>query len=170
MREEHIELFVNALKSAGVNFVATLPDSMMGNVIHVISRDSHFTHVPVSNENDGIGVCSGAWLCGKRPAMLMENSGLMMSTYALGAVSVAGAVGGVPILLLITYRGEIGEGSYWYAYQGEMTEPLLQVLHIPYHVCRKAAELEWMLRLSRRTLDAVHNPVAILLGGEFLWR
>jgi len=88
---------IAGLKEAGIDFVASVPSTVFSMVIPVVG---------------GIGVCAGARLGGKRPALLAENSGLLVASYALRSLE---NFGGVPLLLLLDHRGVFGEGDgYWY--------------------------------------------------------
>jgi len=90
------------LVKSGVNFVACLPDSAFQELYLPLSADPKITYVQVASENDGVGVCMGAWLGGMKPALLVENTGFTLGTYALLRGPMAF---GVPMLLLISHRG-----------------------------------------------------------------
>jgi len=57
---------VAGLKKAGINFIATLPDEKMLEVIRAVERDPDLKHVPLCREEEGIGICAGAYLAGNR--------------------------------------------------------------------------------------------------------
>ena len=48
-----------------------------------LGEDPDIHHVPVTREEEGIGICAGAYLDGKRPAMVMMNAGFVLSANAL---------------------------------------------------------------------------------------
>ena len=64
-----------ALKGAGIDLVSSVPDINMLQLINLLYEDKEITHVPVGREEEGIGVCAGAHLGGKKPAMLMQTDG-----------------------------------------------------------------------------------------------
>jgi sulfopyruvate decarboxylase subunit alpha len=64
-KQNAVEL-VNALTRAGVNFVASLPDASLAPMIEVIDETNSILHVPLSREEEGVGVCAGAHVGGKR--------------------------------------------------------------------------------------------------------
>ena len=66
---------MNPLVKSGINFVACLPDSAFQELYLPLSADPKITYVQVASENDGVGVCMGAWLGGMKPALLVENTG-----------------------------------------------------------------------------------------------
>jgi len=97
-----VTAIIAGLKEAGINFVATLPCTAVAPVIPHLMRDPQFKHVPVGNEGDGIVICAGAWLGGKKPALLIENTGVLVGAYALTGLDCI--YGGFPMLLVVDQR------------------------------------------------------------------
>src|SRR5512132_3664162 len=100
---------VAGLKSAGINFVATLPDEKMLEVIRAVERDKELKHVPLCREEEGIGICAGAYLAGKKTAIIMQNAGFLNSCNALTTTSLQLQI---PIILLLYYAGDIGDRGF----------------------------------------------------------
>jgi sulfopyruvate decarboxylase subunit alpha len=73
MKKEAVDAIVTGLKQAGINFVSMLPDSDFTDTQKTVMTDKTLTCVPVSNEAIGFGVCAGAWLGGKKPALLITT-------------------------------------------------------------------------------------------------
>ena len=63
------KLILSGLKKAGINFVATLPDEKMLEVIRAVEKDPDLKHIPLCREEEGIGICAGAYLAGKKPRL-----------------------------------------------------------------------------------------------------
>jgi sulfopyruvate decarboxylase subunit alpha len=153
---------IAGLKAAGINFVASLPSSAFTTVLPVIADDPEFLHVQVTNESDGVSICAGARLGGKRPVLMAENSGLLMGTYALACME---NFGGIPFLLVLDHRGDFGEGDgYWYFPTGRLAVPTLEMLGIPYTVVHSADEVRQAIVDGSRTVEASRRPAAVLLG------
>lgn len=168
MKTEALEAIVTGLKEAGINFVTSLPCSAFREILPVIAADSQFTHVPVSNEGDAIGICGGAWLGGKKPALLAENSALALATHAL--MGWAYYLGGFPMLLMLDHKGDFGDGDgYWYFGGGRMTPPLLDVLQMPYAIVRERNKFAAEIVRGQKTTEAYGKPVAVLFSGEDVW-
>ena len=64
--KQHAIRIVAGLKKAGIDFVATLPDEKMVEVIRTVEGDPELKHIPLCREEEGIGICAGAYLAGKR--------------------------------------------------------------------------------------------------------
>jgi hypothetical protein len=74
-------LIVEGLKRAGIDLVASLPDKWLGDLIDTIAADAAFTHVRVTREDDGVGICAGAYLGGRKAALVCQNAGLLLALH-----------------------------------------------------------------------------------------
>ena len=122
----------------------------------MLYEDKEITHMPVGREEEGIGVCTGAHLAGKKPAMLMQNGGLLNSCNGLTTTALQF---GIPVLLLIYYAGDIGDNAFHMV--GLVTEPVLQDGH---QVCRHArpGQSEAGDRRRGHLANTSKRPVALL--------
>jgi sulfopyruvate decarboxylase subunit alpha len=160
MRNAAAELVVKGLKDAGISFLTTLSESWLFEVHRQLSADPYFTIVPVANEAEGVGICAGTWLGGKKSAILMENSGLRVACEPLARLQ------GIPVLMLMSYRGDWGDAPWWANSMGATTEPILGALRIPYRVVRREDDIVPVLAGAVRTLNAYRGHVAVLFGAE----
>jgi sulfopyruvate decarboxylase subunit alpha len=146
------------LKEAGIDLVASVPDINMLHLINLLYEDQALTHVPVGREEEGIGVCAGAHLGGKKTAMLMQNGGLLNSCNGLTTTALQF---GMPIVLLIYYAGDIGDNAFHMV--GLVTEPILQGLGIKYIVMRDPAKVKQEIAGAVVLAHSSKRPVARLL-------
>ncbi len=151
------------LKKAGIDFVATLPDEKMLEVIKAVERDKELKHVPLCREEEGIGICAGAYLAGKKTALIMQNAGFLNSCNALTTTSMQLQI---PALLLIYYAGDIGDRGF--TTLGAVTEPVLQAMGIRSYVLRKTADIDEILAGAQILADDSKRPVAVLLTKSVL--
>ena len=149
---------VGGLKKAAIDFVATLPDEKMVEVIRAVEHDRDLKHVPLCREEEGIGICAGAYLGGKRTALIMQNAGFLNSCNALTTTSLQFQI---PTLLLIYYAGDIGDRGF--TTLGSVTEPVLNALGIRSYVLRKSDEIDETLRGAQILAEDSKRPVAVLL-------
>ena len=70
------DLVADALVAAGINFICTLPDWNMARLIERIGQENSWIHVRLGREEEGVGICAGAYSTGKTPALVMQNGGL----------------------------------------------------------------------------------------------
>ena len=154
---------VRGLKQAGVDFVATLPDEKMLEVIRAVEQDRALRHVPLCREEEGIGICDGAYLAGKKTALIMQNAGFLNSCNALTTTSLQFQI---PTLLVIYYAGDIGDRGF--TTLGAVTEPVLQALGIRSYVLRKSDEIDATFCGAQILAEDSKKPVALLLTKSVL--
>ena len=154
---------VAGLKKAGIDFVATLPDEKMLEVIRAVERDRQLKHVPLCREEEGIGICAGAYLAGKKTAIIMQNAGFLNSCNALTTTSLQLQI---PILMLIYYAGDIGDRGF--TTLGAVTEPVLQAMGFRSYVLRKPEDIDEVLAGAQILADDSKRPVAVLLTKSVL--
>jgi sulfopyruvate decarboxylase subunit alpha len=167
VNEAQAEQMARALRGAGVDFAAWLPDSGQVRLGERLATDEAVTLVRVFNEGDGIAACAGAWLVGRVPAMIMEDSGLFASVFAVEGVANRF---GVPVLMLISYRGDtLDPRNNWVLAQYALrVEDLLKALDVKYHVLDRAADVERAVAGAVGYMRAALRPAALLLTGELL--
>jgi sulfopyruvate decarboxylase subunit alpha len=152
------ELIVDALKQAGIDFLVVLPDQKLARLHELIEADPFFTTVTVCREEEGVGICTGAFYGGRRAAMLIQNGGLFVATNALVSTAIMYEI---PMVLLVYYAGDLGDR--FFPTVGQYTEPVLQALNIRYWVPREAHEVVPMITGAQVTAADSARPVAVLL-------
>jgi len=113
----------------------------------------------VPREDAAVGVAVGAAAAGRRPVVLMQNSGLGQSVNALASLAVPYQV---PLLLIVSLRGVVPDPTQENLVMGRITEPLLEGCGIPaFRLCadRFPAQIAW----ARRVAGMEHRPVALLV-------
>jgi sulfopyruvate decarboxylase subunit alpha len=154
---------VAGLKKAGINFVASLPDEKMVALIRAVEKDADLKHVPLCREEEGIGICAGAYLGGKTSAIIMQNAGFLNSCNALTTTSLQFQI---PLLMLIYYAGDIGDRGF--TMLGSVTEPVLQAMGFRSYVLRRREEIDAILSGAQILADDSKRPVAVLLAKSVL--
>ncbi len=76
---------------------------------------------------------------------------------------------GVPVLLMLSYRGDVGETEHWGIPHGIVVEPLLKALRIPYLIIREPDKLESAIVRAQLTAEAQLHPAAVLISGDNVW-
>lgn len=167
MKADCVAAAMEAFREIGINFACGLPDGWLLPLHDAVRDAPDIDYVPVPHEGVGVSVCVGAWLGGKKPVMLMENSGLRVATETISRLCMAGDI---PVLLLMPYRGDIGDTEYWAVPHGLVVEPLLKALRIPYTIVRSnAEELKKQLVRASNLAGASEYPVAVLVSGDIVW-
>lgn len=127
------KVLVEALDELGVDFACGVPDSLMEPLCSYLATRPDDRHVVAANEGAAVGIAIGHYLSTTRPALVyLQNAGIGNAINPL--VSLADpAVYGIPMLLLVGWRGQPGTSDEpQHMKQGQMMEPLLDALDLPW--------------------------------------
>jgi phosphonopyruvate decarboxylase len=151
--------FAAGLERHGFDFVTGVPCSLIEDLIAVLERGSRAPYIAAVREDAAVGVAAGAWFGGRRPVVLMQNSGLGTSLNALASLSL---MYGLPALLVVTWRGFGGKDAPEHILTGQISTKLLELLGVPYRVLG-ADSLDPDLAWAGTEMDARRCPVALLV-------
>ena len=151
--------FAEALEHHGFDFFAGVPCSLIEDLIATLESHPRLSYVATPREDVAVGMAAGAWFGGRRPAVLMQNSGLGTSLNALASLSL---MYGLPALLVVTWRGHGGKDAPEHILMGEISPRLLELLGIPHRVLA-AETLEADLAWAAAVMDRAMQPVALLV-------
>jgi sulfopyruvate decarboxylase subunit alpha len=154
-----------ALSAAGIRLVAALPESWIAPLVREVDADSDMRVVLIAREEEGVGICAGAHLAGIRSALLMQNHGFLQSIN--GVVSLA-MLYRIPLLMLISDRGHLGEKDPWQTEGGRYTRPQLEALNIVYDELREPAQAARQVADAAALTDSSLAPVALLLTRQLM--
>lgn len=119
------EAIYDGLKDCEIDFIVSVPCVNLSKLLNMIDEDDEIIHVPVTREEEGIGICAGAYLGGKKPAILMQNSGLGNSINALKSLS---ELYEFPLLMIMSHRGTEGENICGQVPMGQSTPRILNAM------------------------------------------
>jgi sulfopyruvate decarboxylase subunit alpha len=163
MKKSAVDAVIRGLKRAGVGIVCYLPDSLFRELYPALDADPDIRTIRVTNEGEGAAICGGVFLSGKRAALVMENSGLRASVEPLARM---GLGAGIPVVMLMSYRGELGENNWWAIPHGITMEPVLNALRIPYRVVREEEAVEQSIVDAYEWSYNAYYHSAVALGGS----
>ena len=146
-----------------IEFVTTVPCKQLAGVIDEIEASANIYHIPSNKEDEGMGLCAGAYMGGKRSAIIMQNTAIGVTINTLVTLI---QYYNIPLPMLISYRGEIGEPVACQVEMAVHTKALLEQLKIPtyhFHQQGDADELNPILNHS----FMAKKPVAILTDASF---
>ncbi len=152
------EALGQALLTAGVDMVVSVPEFNFVGLLDFVQKEPGFTHVPVTREEEGVGVCAGAYLGGRRPALVMQNAGLLNSCNALTTTALQFEI---PMLMVIWFAGDFGDSAFMRL--GEVTEGVLKGMGIRYLVPGSIGQLQVDVVRAKQLADYAKRPVAVLV-------
>ena len=150
--------FADRLLGAGFDFFTGVPDSTFKTLLREIESRPAFGYVPAVSENVAVGLATGAYLGGRRPAIVMQNTGLALAINPLASLAL---IYRIPILLLIGWRGHDGTDSPEHRVIGASTLPLLASLQVPYFVPERDS-LDADLARAVATMASERVPCALV--------
>jgi sulfopyruvate decarboxylase subunit alpha len=154
------EAVYKGLKSAGINFIVSVPCVNLGKILDIIDEDKEIIHVPVTREEEGIGICAGAYLGGKKTAILMQNSGLGNCVNALGSLY---QLYSLPLVMIMSHRGTGGEPIIGQVPMGKATPKVLEAMELKYFNPQNPADAKEIIGNSWNLSIDEQAPISILL-------
>ena len=148
-----------------ISFVTTVPCKQLAGVIEKIEDSKDIYHIPSNKEDEGMGLCAGAYLGGKRPAIIMQNTAIGVTINTLVTLP---QFYRMPLPKLISYRGELGEPVACQVEMAVHTKALLNQLNIPTYHFHKEGDVEELDKILQYTFMC-NKPVAILTDATF-WK
>lgn len=164
--KQNSAVIYEAIKAQGVQLVSALPETWLVHLIGLADEDPEMTLVRLAKEDEGIGISAGAHLAGMKSVIMMQNHGLLSSVN--GIVSLA-QLYRIPLVMLISFRGEFGEPHPWQTEGGGVTIPVLDALRIPWTKMEKSSEVEKDIKAAFTLSNSNLRPVTLLLGRDLMW-
>ncbi len=123
--------FLTSLHGEGFDFFCGVPCSLLKGLVSLLEKDEKAPYVSATREDSALGMAAGAFFGGKRPMVLMQNSGLGVSVNALASLH---TLYEIPVLLLISWRGEDRSDAPEHWMMGEIMTPMLDLMKIPHRL------------------------------------
>ncbi len=162
----HSKVVYDALKGCGIRLISALPETWLVHLIRMADEDPDMILVRLANENEAVGLSAGAYFAGVRSATLMQNHGFLEAANSIVSFS---QLYRIPLLMLISYRGTFGERDPWQTQGGNVTEPVLRALGIPYQLLDQPQAADQRIRHALTLAESSLQPVALLLMRELMW-
>ena len=152
-------------KQQGVRQVAYVPDAGHRHLIDLCRADAEMRAVPLTTEQEGIGLLAGAWLGGERGALLMQSSGVGNCINAIASLTCACQF---PLFMLVTMRGEWGEGNPWQIPMGRAVAPVLETMGVRVVRVEHSADVEDSVAAMLAMSYATASAGAVLLAQRLI--
>ena len=146
-----------------VEFITTVPCKQLADVIDKIEKCAKIYHIPSNKEDEGMGLCAGAFMGGKRSAIIMQNTAIGVTINTLVTLT---QFYRMPLPMLISYRGEVGEPVACQVEMAVHTKALLEQLKIPTYHFHRESDVKVFDGILKHTFMS-KKPVAILTDASF---
>ena len=152
------------LKEADVRLVGMVPDAGHSRLIRAFEADPQTRVVTLTTEEEGVAMLAGAWLGGQRGVLLLQSSGVGNCINMLSLPSICH----MPLLMLVTMRGDWGEFNPWQIPMGQGTQATLEAMGV---IVTRADEPDLVAQTVWGAANLAFNtwrPVAVLIGQRVL--
>lgn len=154
-----------ALRQEGADFFVSVPCKLLSSMINLLQKAEDVVYTPVSREEEGVGLLAGAWLAGRTPVMIMQNSGFGNSINAILSLL---HYYRIPVLLVMSHRGSEGETIEAQHNMGNAIVDLMKASRVPCYELSSVDDLN-VLPEAMATAREKGQPVGLLLPFSF-WK
>jgi sulfopyruvate decarboxylase alpha subunit len=160
MAESWSEEVFRELTDAKVRQVAYVPDAGLSRLIRLCEADAGMRAVSLTTEEEGVAMLAGAWLGGDRGVLLLQSSGVgnCINMLALNQEC------RIPLLALVTMRGEWGEFNPWQLPMGQSTAAALGAAGVHVYRADTASDVAPTVRAAAMLAFQSSRAVAVLIG------
>ena len=155
---------ISNLKKGGANFFLSVPCKLLANMITILEQDKEIYYSSIPREEEGMGICAGAYLGNKLPCIMMQNTGIGNSVNSIVSLL---KLYQMPIIFLISYRGTPGESVGAQGGMATITEEILNTLRIPILYCEEESHLSKISTFTSHS-KIIESPVAILCNFDLM--
>lgn len=156
----------DVIKASDIGLIGYVPDAGHKELIEYAREDAAIGDVLLTSEEEGVPLCAGAWLGGKRSLLLMQSSGVGNCVNMLSLQQ----MGRFPLVMIVTMRGEYAEFNPWQVPMGSTTQAVLELCG--FKVERVESERD-AAETVQAAIDFAFNSsigVAVLLSQKMLGR
>lgn len=153
-----------ALKASGIRQIGYVPDAGHATAIRRAEADPEIRAVVLTTEEEGVALAAGAWLGGDRAALLMQSSGVGNTINMLSLVTNLR----MPLLTVVTMRGEWGEFNPWQVPMGSATPSVLEAMGVQVRRASHPAEAGEVVRAAADLAFGSCVAVAVLLSQRLI--
>ena len=158
------KILFEILQQAQVTLYPYIPDAGNKCIIELANANNSTETILLASEEEGVALCAGAELVGKRGVLCMQSSGVgnipNFLSFAKG--------GGFPILMIVSMRGEYGEQNPWQYPMGGAVQPIFDAMGI---LTFWVYELEDLEQTAVAACNAVYKggqAAALVMSQKFL--
>ena len=165
--DERSAAVIAGIEALDPEWILHLPSSTLKAVVgHFLAKDGQpgFRIVPIPREEEGVGILSGLVMAGARALMVIQDNGVGNLLTALNTFPLPYHL---PLLILVTRRGGLGEYNSMIHNFSERTEAILDAAGARwFQLDARTPVSEWAGTIVRAEQFArtTHRPVFVLMN------
>ena len=153
------QAFIDCLIRENFKFFTGVPCSLLSGLISYLEEVEEAKYIPSVREDAAVGLSAGAYLSGSLPVLLMQNSGL---GYCLNAFTSLNLIYRIPVLVIMSWRGQGGKDAPEHIIMGDINQKLLETAGIDYSVL-KPENLDQVLETAKRKIIEEKLPYTLIV-------
>ncbi len=158
----HPSSVVEELKKNNISHVVWLPDSETNFMFQLLTNEPTLDLVPVCREGETMAIAAGLWVGGKRPIVLIQNTGIFEAGDSIRGLDLDV---NQPLVMLVGYRGWSRHGLTKDS-AARFIEHILHAWGITYYLIETDEDAD-RISLAIEEANRTSKPVAVLVGTEF---
>lgn len=159
--------FLESAQACGFDFATGVPCSFLQPLINVVASRPSPGWTIATSEGEAVAIAAGAWLAGRVPLVLMQNSGL---GNAVNPITSLNWPFRIPFLLLVSRRGAPGRPDEpQHELMGAVTPDLLSLIGVEHEPCPTASsDVGGALERASACIGGKRLPYAFIVEkGDF---
>jgi sulfopyruvate decarboxylase subunit alpha len=149
------------LHAAGSRHVVYVPDNPLSHVLRILrERFRDVATTLATREEEAFGIAAGLYLGGARPTVMLQSSGLGNSLNALTSLLIPYKI---PMLIVISMRGDVGEWNDAQVPMGRAVRPICDAIGLPHVTVDSAESTADAVQLVGQTAFGTRQPGVCLL-------
>jgi sulfopyruvate decarboxylase TPP-binding subunit len=156
------EVIVDQFRRNGVTHVVCLPDSETNSMYRILESAPELDLIPVAREAETVAIATGLIVGGKKPVVLIQNTGLFESGDSIRGLA---SDAHVPMVMLVGYRGWTRHGRTSDS-AARNTEPTLRAWGLPYYLVENDGDAD-RISLAFEDSERIRQPIVVLIGDEY---
>jgi len=156
------EAIVREIEALGITHVVNVPDTHQKSVLAVLARRTHPALITACTEDEAIGINAGLYVGGKRPMLLIQNTGLLASINCIKGIAMDASI---PTFLLVGLfsRDVTKAPSDDPKRVINRISPTLDAWDIPWYPLERPDQIGAIAEAYQRSFD-VMGPTVVLVG------
>ena len=151
--------FIKRLIQEDYKFFTGVPCSLLSGLIYELEDQQEVRYIPAVREDAAVGLCTGAYLAGAMPVLLMQNSGL---GYSLNAFTSLNLIYNIQMLVIMSWRGKDGKDAPEHIIMGDIDKQLLKTAGMEYSLLNED-NCDEVLRKAKNKICEEKLPYTLII-------
>ena len=156
------EAIVHEIEALGITHVVNVPDTHQKTVLALLARRSSPTLITACTEDEAVGINAGLYVGGKKPMLLIQNTGLLASINCIKGIAMDASI---PTFMLVgLFSRDVTKAPADDPRRViNRIGPTLDTWEIPWYPLERPDQIGAIAEAYRRSLET-RGPTVVLVG------